>query len=120
MQSARHVPIAIGSQAQADAHFGIGSELARMFTSFFANNFANEVWGLPLAEPVGATAATGTIIVTAQCRQRRARSISTSAASTSRINIGTTDTVGQIATAIAAAINDDLTLPVTATVATGR
>src|ERR1700739_1162323 len=57
------VPIAIGSQAQADAHFGQGSELSRMFKAFYANNFANEVWGLPVSEPTGGTAATGTITV---------------------------------------------------------
>ena len=58
------IAVPIGSQAQADAAFGEGSELARMFKAFFANNFANEVWGLPLAEPTGGTAATGTIGVT--------------------------------------------------------
>src|SRR5215831_720819 len=50
------IPIAVGSQAQADAHFGQGSELSRMFRAFFANNFANEVWGLPVAEPASGTA----------------------------------------------------------------
>ena len=42
------IPRPIGSQAQADLAFGQGSELSRMFKAFFANNFANEVWGLPL------------------------------------------------------------------------
>src|SRR3954469_5905876 len=49
-----NVPIAIGTQAQADAHFGIGSEVARMMRTFFANNFANEVWAVGVPEPVGA------------------------------------------------------------------
>ena len=57
------VPVPIGSQAQADAKFGQGSELSRMFTAFYANNFANEVWGVGLLEAVGATAATAEIIV---------------------------------------------------------
>jgi phage tail sheath gpL-like len=59
-----NVPIPIGSQAQADYQFGAGSELSRMFQAFFANNFANEVWGLPVAEPTGGVAATGTITIT--------------------------------------------------------
>jgi hypothetical protein len=59
-----NVPIAVGSQAQADAHFGQGSELSRSFKAYFANNFANQVYGLPVAEPVGATAASATITVT--------------------------------------------------------
>src|ERR1700756_1185268 len=54
------IALPIGSQAQADKAFGEGSELARMFKAFFANNFANEVWGLPLQEPTGASAGTGT------------------------------------------------------------
>jgi len=57
------VPVAIGTLAQAEAKFGQGSELHRMFKSFFQNNFANEVWAGPVAEPAGATAATGTIKV---------------------------------------------------------
>src|SRR6516162_9735045 len=59
-----NVPIAIGTQAQADKHYGQGSELSRMFKAFYSNNFANEVWGLGVAEPVGATAASGAITVT--------------------------------------------------------
>src|SRR5215467_6686785 len=51
-----NVPVAIGTLAQAEQKFGIGSELARMFKIFFKNNFANEVWGGPVDEPVGASA----------------------------------------------------------------
>ena len=58
------IPVPIGSQAQADHAFGPGSELSRMFKAFFANNFANEVWGLPMAETVAASAATGPITIT--------------------------------------------------------
>ena len=111
------IAIAIGSQAQADAHFGIGSELSRMFKSFFAGNFANEVWGLPMKEPVGSAAATGTITVTAQPTEAGTIHLYIGGEHIA-VNIGTTDTVAQIAAAIAAAINDDLTLPVTATVTT--
>ena len=46
------VAIPIGSQAQADKQLGAeGSHLSQMFAAFFDNNFANEVWGLPVAEP---------------------------------------------------------------------
>src|SRR5215471_10696102 len=60
---ALNVPVAVGSQALADAHWGKGSEISRMFQAFFANNFSNEVWGIGVPEAVGATAATGTITV---------------------------------------------------------
>ena len=59
------VPVAVGSQAMADQFFGPGSELSRMFQAFYSNNFANEVWALPMAEPPASTAATGTIDITA-------------------------------------------------------
>src|SRR5262245_30294886 len=110
------IPIAIGSQAQADGHFGIGSELSRMFKAFFANNFANEVWGLPLAEPPAAAAATGTITVTGPATEAGTIHLYIGGEHVP-INVATTDTNDDVATAIAAAINDDLTLPVTAAAA---
>src|SRR3982750_1118073 len=56
-----NVPLAIASQAQADYAFGQGSQLAIMFKSYFANNWAGSVYGLPLAE--GSAPASGTITV---------------------------------------------------------
>jgi phage tail sheath gpL-like len=119
-----NIPIPIGSQAQADAAFGEGSELSRMFQAFFANNFANEVWGLPVAEPVGGVAATGPITITTP--PTAAGTIALYIAGTSvPVNITTTDTITTIATAIADAINtfsDTLgnpALPVTAVAAVG-
>jgi phage tail sheath gpL-like len=109
------IALPIGSQAQADEAFGEGSELARMFKAFFANNFANEVWGLPLQEPSGASAGTGSIGITD----------APTAAGTIHlyiagdhvpVNVATTDTTAGIAQAIADAINADVTLPVTALV----
>lgn len=57
-----NVPVPVSSQAQADAYFGKGSQLAGMFRAYFANNWAQEVWGLPVAE--GTTAATGQVAIT--------------------------------------------------------
>src|SRR5262245_31245486 len=110
------VAIAIGSQAQADAAFGIGSEGSRMYRAFFANNFANETWALPLKEPVGAAAATGTITILTPATEAGTIHLYIGGEHVA-VNIGTTDTIDQIATAIADMINDDLTLPVTATAA---
>ena len=110
------IAVPIGSQAQADAQFGEGSELARMFRAFFANNFANEVWGLPVAEPQDAAAATGDIVIAAP----------PSAAGTIHlyiagdyvpVNVLTTDTIATIAANIADAINANTDLPVTAVAA---
>jgi phage tail sheath gpL-like len=57
------VPVPIASQAQADALFGQGSMLSGQLRSFFANNWANEVWALPYPEPTG-TKAVSTMVVT--------------------------------------------------------
>jgi phage tail sheath gpL-like len=110
-----NVPIAIGTQAQADAHFGVGSEVARMYRTFFANNFANETWGLGVPEPTNGTAATGTITITKQ--QTEAGTIHLYIAGTHiPINIAASDTTDEVAAEIAEAINDmGEVLPVTAT-----
>jgi phage tail sheath gpL-like len=117
-------PIPIGSQAQADQFFGPGSELSRMFQAYYSNNFANEVWALPVAEPVSATAATGDIVVTTPASE--AGTIQLYIAGTNvPVNVGPSDTIADIATAIADAINTAYTdqgipaLPVTAVAATG-
>jgi phage tail sheath gpL-like len=107
------IAIPIGSQAQADAAFGEGSELSRMFKSYYANNFANEVWGLPLAEPPSAAAATGTIDVTAAPTQAGTIHLYV-AGDYVPVNVLTTDDVTTIGTNIADAINADTDIPVTA------
>ena len=107
------VALPIGSQAQADQAFGQGSELSRMFKAFFANNFANEVWGLPMKEGTGALTATGIVTVT---------EVPTAAGTIHLyiagehipINVATTDTIDSIGTAIEDAINAEVDLPVTA------
>jgi phage tail sheath gpL-like len=111
------VPIAIGTQAQANAKFGNGSELARMFAAYFANNFANEVWAGPVAEPAGGTAATGTITVATAPLAAGTIHLYIGG-SYVPVNVGATDTTAVVATAIAAAVNANVDLPVTATVAT--
>lgn len=111
--AAPDVAIPIGSQAQADKQFGEGSHLACMFKAFFANNFANEVWGLPVSEAVAGTAATGTITVTADAGGHEAGTISLYIAGHHvPVNIAASDTVNSIHTAISAAINEDFSLPV--------
>jgi len=57
------VPIPISTTAQAKASFGDGSMLHRMVTAFIDNNFAAQLWCLPVVEPAGGVAATGTITV---------------------------------------------------------
>ena len=111
------VAIAIGTQAQADQSFGQGSMLSRMFRTFFANNFANEVWGLPVGEPTGGTAATGTITVNNAPTDAGTIHLYI-AGEHVPVNVSGSDTTAQVATEIAAEINATPDLPVSATSAT--
>jgi phage tail sheath gpL-like len=103
----------IGSQEQADARFGQGSELSRMFKAYFACNFANEVWGVGLAEPPGAVAATADLVCTTVPTESGTLHLYVGADHVPVI-IGPSFTEDDVATAIADAINADGILPVTA------
>ena len=104
------IPVAIGTQAQADDKFGEGSELALMFHAYFANNFANEVWGGPVSQSVGAAAATATITVATPPTEAGTIHLYI-AGHHVPINVGMSDTAAEVATEIAAQINDDLNQP---------
>jgi phage tail sheath gpL-like len=108
-----NVPIPIGSQSQADQRFGEGSELSRMFKAFYANNFANEVWGVGLPEPAGASAAAGAITITAQPTNAGTIHLYIGGEYVP-INISPTDDIPTIAAAIVDEINNTDHIAVTA------
>jgi phage tail sheath gpL-like len=110
-----NVAVAVGSAAQAGALFGVGSMLYRMVDRFFKSNTSQQLWCLPIPDPVG-TAATGTIIVTSGSNSGLISLYIAGQLVTCLVN--QTDSSSQIATNLAAAINAVTTLPVTAT-ATG-
>jgi phage tail sheath gpL-like len=116
---AADVAIPIGTQAQADQNFGQGSHLANMFKTFFKNNFSQEVWGLPVAEPTGGTAATGTITPTVTQPVEAGTIHLYIAGEHIGVNISAGATVNDVADAIAQEITDNDDLPVTAVAATG-
>ena len=107
------VAVPIASQSQADARFGMGSELAKMFKAYFANNFANEVWGVGVAEAPAAVAASGTLTVATPATGAGTIHLYVGAEHVP-VNIGLSDTEEEIADAIATAINDSPWLPVVA------
>jgi phage tail sheath gpL-like len=117
-QAPQDIAVPIASQAQADLAFGQGGELSRMFAAFFANNFANEVWGLPVAEASGSVVATGTITLTGAPTAAGTISLYI-AGDVVPVNVSTTDTPTTIAAAVVAAIVADPDLPVTASAAAG-
>jgi phage tail sheath gpL-like len=110
------IPVAIGTLAQAQEKFGSGSELYRLFKIFFKNNFANEVWGGPVAEAPGAAAATGTITVTAPPTEAGTIHLYIGGEHVA-VNVGGTDSTAQVAQAIWDAIDADDGLPVVPSVA---
>jgi phage tail sheath gpL-like len=110
-------PVPIASQAAADAAFGKGSQLARMFKAFFANNFAHEVWGLPLTQPGAGVAATGTITVSAPPTDAGTLDLYI-AGQLVEVAVGASDSANTVAASINAAINANGNLPVTSTVST--
>jgi phage tail sheath gpL-like len=111
------IPLAIGSQAQADAAFGQGSELARMFKSYFKNNVGNQVFGLPVTVTAG-VAATGTIVVTTPPTDAGTIHLYIGGEHIP-VNVVPSDTADDIATAIADAVTAQEDLPVDAAAATG-
>src|SRR5215472_16725099 len=100
-----NTPTPVGTQSQADAHYGQGSELSRMFKSFYNNNFSNEVWGQGVPEPTAGVAAHGDITVTTVPTEAGTIWLYIGGELVPDINITTTDTVDDIAQAIADAVN---------------
>jgi phage tail sheath gpL-like len=107
------VPVPIATQAQADARFGIGSEVSRMFRAFFANGFANQVLGLGVAEPSSGQHATGAMTISAPPTTSGTIHLYVGADHVP-VNVSETDTEEEIAFAVAEAINDREWLPITA------
>ncbi len=121
------VPIPIGTLAEATGMFGAGSQIERMFARFFDNTFGQEVWALPVAEPAGGTAASGTLTVTSPPTQAGTIDLYIAGQHVSSVpsvgqyggaagvNVAANDTVHTVALNIINAINSNPTMPVTAT-----
>lgn len=100
--------------AQAIALYGAGSQLAAMVEAFLASNTSQPLYVLPLSDAAGSAAASGSLTFTG----------SATAAGSVKLMVGgrylevgveATDTAAEIATAVAAAIQAESKLPVTAT-----
>src|SRR5262252_4470505 len=109
------IPVLCSRQMDADHLFGQGSHLACMMRAFFANNWANETWALPVKESVGSTQATGTITVSTPPTDAGTIDLFIAGYHVA-VNVGATFTVNQVATAIHDAIMDpdmQVRLPIT-------
>ena len=108
--------VACGTNADADALFGPGSMLARMFKTFFKGVTSVPIYCLPVPEPAAGVAATGTITVTAAPTVAGTYPLYI-AGQLVPIAIVSADTTATVAAKIAAAITATPDLPVTASAA---
>ncbi|MCA1419489.1 phage tail sheath C-terminal domain-containing protein [Bradyrhizobium sp. BRP23] len=110
------IPIAVGSKSEARAFFGVGSMMDNMFERVFDNNFAAEVWGLPIAEPTAGVAASGTITVSAPPTGAGTLALYINGRRV-QVGVAADDTADEVAASIADAISADPGMPVTVSVA---
>jgi phage tail sheath gpL-like len=108
------VPVPVPSQADARQLFGYGSMLDGMVQFFTQNNFAQELWVVPIAEATAGVAATGDITVTTPATAAGTLPLYI-AGRRVQIFVGAGDAIGTVANNILLAINADPSMPVTAT-----
>jgi phage tail sheath gpL-like len=110
--------VRVSSPDQAKALYGRGSQHAHMFEAWFKNNIFEETWGLTVTPPSGGTAATGTIVVTGPATASGVIYLYIAGRRVS-VAVVSGDTATAVGAAIAAAINANVDLPVTAAADTG-
>lgn len=115
---AANTPTLITSAAQAEEAFGRGSMLASMFAALKAANRYTESWAIALNDDAGGVAATGTLTFSGTVT-RAGTVVLYIAGKRITIAVAVAETNTTTATNVAAAINADTSLPVTATSALG-
>ena len=112
------VPTPVASVADAQVLFGYGSMLDGMAQAFFTNNFAQEVWAIPITPASAGVAASGTFTIATAANAAGTLPVYVAGRKV-QVLVDTVDTVDEVATNIVAAINADLSMPVIATAAAG-
>lgn len=110
-------PVLVTSVSSGRELFGVGSQLAIMNAAYRSNDQFGEVWAIPVADPSGASAS-GAFTVTGTAT---AAGTLYAYVGASRVAVGVAsgDAAATIATNLAAAINANVLLPVTATASSG-
>ena len=111
--AAAGAPVLITHPDQADEYFGAGSMLARMYRAAYRNNTYTETWGLPLDDDDAGVAASGSITIGGSPTQAGTLSVYIGGHRV-RVMVSLGDTPSVVASALAAAIGEDSSLPVTA------
>jgi len=112
------VPTRITSAANAETYFGRGSQLANMLALVMAIDPWTETWAVALDDNGAGAAATGTITVTGPSTKAGTLNIYIGGKRV-QVAVASGDSATVIGDAIAAAINANTTLPVTAANVTG-
>jgi len=114
------VPVRISNgKGQADALFGQGSMLSNMVAAAVNANAFTETWAMPVVDNPAGVAATGAIAFTGTATQAGMLTAYigySGLIEPAQIAVSVGQTAAQVATALAAAINGVLDLPVTAAV----
>jgi phage tail sheath gpL-like len=111
-----NVPVPIASLADAQQLFGMGSMLDGMVQFFTQNNFAQELWVIPISPAAAGVEATMEITVATPATAAGTLPVYV-AGRRVQVLVETTDTVDMVATNIADAINADPSMPVIAAAA---
>jgi phage tail sheath gpL-like len=109
-----NVPVPVPSQADARLLFGYGSMLDGMVESFTRNNFAQELWVVPIAEATAGVAATASMTVTAPATAAGTLPVYI-AGRRVQVSIAAGEAIAVVGGKIAVAINADPSMPVIAT-----
>lgn len=104
------------SPSQAVGLFGAGSMLASMADAYLANDNVQAIYCLPVPEPAGGVAASGTITVAGSATAAGTLALYCGGVSVP-VTVNAADAAATIATNIAAAINANPNLPITASAA---
>jgi len=104
------VPVPIASQADARLLFGYGSQLDGMAEFFMKNNFAQELWGIPIVQPAAGVAATGGFTITAGATSAGTLPVYIGGRMV-QVLVQVGEDPGVVANNIVAAINKDLSMP---------
>lgn len=112
--AAAGVAVRVTSAAQAIRDHGRGSMLAAMCAAFLANNPTAEAWAFPIADDPAGTAATKVVTVTGPATAAGTAVLWVGGRRV-RAAVAAGDTATDVATALAAAVNADPDVPMTAT-----
>lgn len=110
-----NVPTRVTSAAQGKTYFGAGSMLAHMIESLVKVNNFTETWAVGLDDDSSAAAATGSIVFTGPATAGGTLYMYVGGRRMT-VGVNSADASTAIATAVAAAINANTDLPVTAAV----